>query len=187
MVTARFGHGLAGIYSLVLDPLAAAVRSLAAGTGSVVTADERAVWIGGGKVSGVAAWLGSRTVLVHATLLVDSDLDLLERVLAGPGAPGDARWEHTKSRRVRVTSLAREGLATDPSTVDAAVIAAFTGEAAGAGGAAGRVGVAGAAPGATSLGPATLTPEERAATSRLLVERYERLEWHLEGRSGPAV
>ena len=184
MVTSRSGHGLAGIYSLVLEPIAAAVRSLAAGTGSAVTADERAIWIGEGKVSGMAAWLGARTVLVHATLIVDSDLDLLERALAGPGAPGNALWEHTKSRRVRVTSLAREGLATDPATVDAAVIAAFNGEAAGAGG----TGAVGAAE--TEVGAASrrgFTADEQAAAARLVAERYGHVEWHLEGRSGTAV
>jgi lipoate---protein ligase len=171
-VRAALGLGLAGLYALVLGPLAQAVRALAGGATNVTT-DERAAWIGDGKVSGVAAWLGSRAVLVHATLLVDSDLALLERALAGPGAPGNARWEHTRSRRVRVTSLAREGLATNPDTVDAAVIAAFTGEAGGTGAACATAGD-------------LFTPEEQAATAGLLAERYERPEWHLEGKSRTA-
>jgi lipoate---protein ligase len=172
VVRVALGRGLAGLYALALGPLAQAVRTLP-GAGSVhVTTDERAAWIGDGKVSGVAAWLGSRTVLVHATLLLESDLTLLERALAGPGAPGNARWEHTRSRRVRVTSLAREGLATDPGRVDAAVIAAFTGEA------------TGTAPAHATADPAGLTPEEQAATVRLLAERYDRPAWHLEGESG---
>jgi lipoate---protein ligase len=174
VVRAALGRGLAGLYALVLAPLAQAVRALAVGGAANVTTDERAAWIGDGKVSGVAAWLGSRTVLVHATLLVESDLALLERTLAGPGAPGNARWEHTRSRRVRVTSLAREGLPTDPALVGAAVIAAFVGASGGP---------TAADAGAHATADATLTPDEQAASARLLAERYERPEWHFEGRS----
>jgi lipoate-protein ligase A len=46
--------------------------------------------------------------MVHATLLVDADLDALGRVLAGPGDPGNRRWELTRSEPVAVTSLVRE-------------------------------------------------------------------------------
>jgi lipoate-protein ligase A len=95
---------LPGLYRLVLAPLAAAVRSL--GVAAEVT--ERDIVAPGGKLSGVAAWLGGRALLVHATLLVDADLDALARVCNGPGAAGDPRWERTKSRRVGVTSLSRE-------------------------------------------------------------------------------
>jgi lipoate---protein ligase len=162
-------RGLTGLYQLVLGPLADAIRSLAGESATRVMADERAVWIGEGKVSGVAAWLGARTVLVHATLLVASDLDLLGHTLAGPGAPGNARWEHTKSRRVRVTSLAREGLPTGSAAVDSAVVAAFTG---GKGAAA-----------ATASTDVSLTDEERARAAVLLGERYSQATWHLDGRS----
>jgi lipoate---protein ligase len=160
-VRGALDDGLVGLYRLVLDPLGDAIRSLAGDTADRVGVDERAAWIGKGKVSGVAAWLGARTVLVHATLLVSSDLDMLARALAGPGAPGDSRWEHTKSRRVPVTTLAREGLPTAPAVVDAAVVAAFGV-------------VAGVAAG--------LTPEEIDRAAELLDRRYSSDEWHLRGR-----
>ena len=92
-----------GLYQLLLEPLAAAVSSL----GVPARATERDVLVDGAKVSGVAALIGRRALLVHGTLLVDADLATLERVLDGPGAPGDPRWERTRSRRVAVTSLAR--------------------------------------------------------------------------------
>ena len=95
---------LPGLYRLVLAPLAAAVRSL----GVAAELTDRDIVAAGGKLSGVAAWLGGRALLVHATLLVDADLDALARVCNGPGAAGDPRWERTQSRRVRVTSIARE-------------------------------------------------------------------------------
>ena len=112
----------------------------------------------GGKLSGVAAWIGGRALLVHATLLVDADLDALARVCNGPGAPGDPRWERTRSRRVPVTSVARElGAAPAQASLEAAVVAAF---------------------GATSAGRATLSPAEREAAERLLRDRYRDPAWH---------
>lgn len=163
-VPGRLGLGqLPGLYRLVLDPLANAARAL----GAPVVATERDLLAGGSKIGGVAAWIGGDTLLVHGTLLVDTDLATLGRVLDGPGAPGDPRWERTRSRRARVTSLAREAAATetqspDPSVVDAAVVAAFTKGSA-------RYEVA--------------TPEEEALTVRLLEERYRRSGWHEIGTS----
>jgi lipoate-protein ligase A len=158
---ARAQDGLAGVYGLVLEPLAAAIRSL----GSEVVGDDRGLWVGGRKVSGAAAWLGARAILVHATLLVDADLETLELVLAGPGDPGNARWEHTRSRRAAVTSLAREGLASEAQMIDRSVAAAFAGD-------------------ATDLDSSTsLTDQESAAAARLLSDRYEWPDWHMEGRS----
>ena len=97
---------LPGLYRLVLAPLAAAVRSL--GVAAAIT--ERDIVAPGGKLSGVAAWLGGRALLVHATLLVDADLDALARVCNGPGAAGQIRaGSARRSRRgTAVTSLARE-------------------------------------------------------------------------------
>lgn len=110
------------LYGLLLAPLAAAVERL----GVAVEQTERELLVGGRKVSGVAAWLGRERVLVHGTLLVSADLELLERLLAGPGAPGDARWERTRSRRMPVTSVARVvGRAPDPELVAAVVADAF--------------------------------------------------------------
>jgi len=158
---ARTQDGLAGVYGLVLEPLAAAIRSL----GSEVVGDGRGLWIGGRKVSGASAWLGARAVLVHATLLVAADLETLELVLAGPGDPGNSRWEHTRSRRAAVTSLAREGLASEATMIDRAVVAAFAGDA------------------VDLQSPADFTAEESWAAARLLADRYRWPDWHMEGRS----
>jgi lipoate-protein ligase A len=158
---ARVHDGLAGVYGLVLEPLAAAIHSL----GSEVTGDGRGLWIGGRKVSGAAAWLGARAILVHATLLVDADLETLELVLAGPGEPGNSRWEHTRSRRAAVTSLAREGLTSEAPVIDRAVVAAFAEDA------------------ADLQPPAGFAAEESAAAARLLADRYQWPDWHMEGRS----
>jgi len=147
---------LPGLYRLVLAPLAAAVRTL--GVAAEVT--ERDIVAPGGKLSGVAAWLGGRALLVHATLLVDADLDALARVCDGPGATGDPRWERTKSRRVGVTSLSRElGAAPSASDVESAVLEAF---------------------GAGTAERAALTAAERAAAEQLLVDRYRDPTWHAD-------
>jgi lipoate---protein ligase len=162
---------LPGLYRLVLDPLAAAVRVL----GVAARATERDLVIdrpdgSTAKLSGVAAWLGGRALLVHATLLVDADLDALARACAGPGAPGDPRWERTKSRRATVTSLARElaaegAAAPLPAVVDRAVVAAF------------------GAPGpglAASVAPRGWTIDELGAAERLLADRYASPAWHAD-------
>ena len=149
-----------GLDRLVTEPLAAAVRAF----GLPARASERGVFVEESKVSGVAAWVGRETVLVHATLLVDADLAVLGRTLAGPGAPGDPRWERTMSRRMPVTSLAQAlgGRAPAASLVDAAVVAALVG-------------------GRRAIQPDTLEPGELATADRLIAERYERSEWHATG------
>jgi lipoate---protein ligase len=162
---------LPGLYRLVLDPLAAAVRAL----GVAARATERDLVVdrpdgGTAKLSGVAAWLGGRALLVHATLLVDANLDALARACAGPGAPGDPRWERTKSRPATVTSLARElageGAATPlPAAVDRAVVAAF-----------GAWSPGPAAP----LAPCGWTIDELGAAERLLADRYANPAWHAD-------
>ena len=147
---------LPGLYRLVLAPLAAAVRSM----GVAAELTERDIVAPGGKLSGVAAWLGGRALLVHATLLVDADLDVLARVCNGPGAPGDPRWERTRSHRVRVTSLARElGTAPAAADVEAAVLRAF---------------------GVDMAVPSALLPAELVATERLLADRYAVPAWHAD-------
>ena len=147
---------LPGLYRLVLAPLAAAVRSM----GVAAELTERDIVAPGGKLSGVAAWLGGRALLVHATLLVDADLDALARVCNGPGAPGDLRWERTRSRQVRVTSLARElGTAPAAADVEAAVLHAF---------------------GADTAVPSVPLPAEVVATERLLADRYAVPAWHAD-------
>ncbi len=153
--------GLPGLYRLVLEPLALVARSF----GSAAVAAERDLMVGRTKLGGVAAWIGRDALLVHGTLLVDADLLTLESVLAGPGAPGDRRWERTRSRRSPVTSLAREAGGTgrrgpDPATVDAAVVAAVTHGA-------GRSGA--------------VTEEEAASADRLWQARYGRPSWHAHG------
>ncbi len=132
-------------------------------------ATERDVLVDGAKISGVAAWMGRWSLLVHGTLLVDADLATLERVLEGPGAPGDPRWERTRSRRSIVTSLALAldgtGSRATRETLGAAAEAAVVAQVADANGRRGWV------------------TDEEAATARELVRaRYGQAEWHRTGR-----
>lgn len=149
-----------GVYSLVLEPLGNAVRSL--GCAAVVT--NRDLQIEQCKVSGVAAWLGVEAILLHATLLIDSDLALLEKVLDGPGGTGNARWEQTKSHRARVTCLTCKGSQTlTDELVETAVVSAF----------------------ATGFGcvfeQGMLTPQEEELAAKLLAHRYLLSQWHAKG------
>ena len=157
---------LPGLYRLVLAPLEAAAHALGVSTARATDRDLVVDRPDGAtaKLSGVAAWLGGRALLVHATLLVNADLDALSRACAGPGAPGDPRWERTKSRRATVTSIARELAAggrpaPSPAAVDLAVLAAF---------------------GANSFAPSSWSPAERVATERLLADRYGNPAWHAD-------
>lgn len=165
---------LPGLYRIVLGPLASAARALGA---AGARATERDIVVdrpdgSTAKLSGVAAWLGGRALLVHATLLVDADLDALARACAGPGRPGDPRWERTKSRRATVTSIARE-LASDgrpapvPDAVDLAVLAAF--------------GLDG-----DGVAPSSWSEGELAAADRLLADRYADPAWHADPEHEPA-
>jgi lipoate-protein ligase A len=164
---------LQGLYGAVLEPLAAAVRTL----GIPAQAARRGLFVGDRKLGGVAAWIGSRTVLVHATLLIDADLAALERVLAGPGAPANPRWCLTKSERAPVTSLAREldranvpgesSARPDLWAIDDLVIDAFR-----------------AASGDPSERPVTrdgLRAAELAVAADLLWRRYSEPTWHASG------
>jgi len=154
---------LPGLYRLVLAPIAAAVRSL----GVAAKMIERDVVVDRpdgttAKLSGVAAWLGGRALLVHATLLIDADLEALARVCNGPGAVGDPRWERTRSRRVGVTSLSRElGSAPAAADVEAAVLEAFD---------------------AGCVERAVLVPAERDGAELLLADRYANPAWHADPR-----
>jgi lipoate-protein ligase A len=159
---------LPGLYRLVLEPLAAAAHALGIAAARVTERDLVVDRPDGSaaKLSGVAAWVGGRALLVHATLLVDADLVALRRACAGPGAPGDPRWERTKSRRATVTSIAAELALIDrpaptPAAVDLAVAAAF-----------GRDG--------DGTAPSTWTPAELAAAARLLADRYANPAWHAD-------
>ena len=148
-----------GIYRLLLEPLAAAVASF----GLPASATERDLLVDGAKVSGVAAWIGGRVLLVHGTLLVDADLATLERALDGPGAPGDPQWEHTRSRRSAVTSLARALGARDDALMpgaEAAIVASVTD-------CVGR--------------PGGVTHTEVATARDLMRVRYGRPGWHQSG------
>jgi len=133
IIEGRFGGGLQRLYGAMLEPLAAAVRTL----GVRAEPARRGLVVGGRKLGGIAAWVGGRSVLLHATLLIDADLVTLDRVLAGPGAPGNRRWQLTKSERAPVTSLDRElgggqttarrliGLSDFRTVVDGALVQAF--------------------------------------------------------------
>jgi lipoate-protein ligase A len=163
-------QSLRGLFRLVLEPLADVVRSLGLDAGV-----DRDLRVGGRKLGGVAAWQGASAVLVHATLLVDAELDVLERVLAGPGASHDPRWLRTRSRRAaEVTSLAREGVPRGAlDRVDRTVAAAF---------AAFEVREASAA-GRPVRVPVLEEPTgcEREAMLTLLDSRYSTPTWHLTG------
>jgi lipoate---protein ligase len=148
-----------GIYRLVLEPLAAAVASF----GLPSSATERDLLVDGAKVSGVAAWIGGRTLLVHGTLLVDADLATLARALDGPGAAGDPHWERTRSRRSAVTSLARALGAPGDVLVSAAEAAVVASVADGRG------------------RPGCVTDEETAIARDLMRSRYGRPGWHQRG------
>jgi lipoate-protein ligase A len=156
------------LYAVVLEPLAAAVRSL----GIAARPGRRGLFAGTDKLGGVAAWIGGQSALVHATLLIDADLATLERVLAGPGAPDDPRWLRTRSERAPVTSIARRlggfrarsGL---DALVDTAVARAFAS-------AAGTVG-------ARRVRTETVGPPELAAAAALFTTRYADPAWHASG------
>jgi len=180
---ARPPVSLPALYRRALEPLAEACRRL----GVAAEATEREVLVDGRKVAGVAAWIGGSAVLVHATLLVEADLEALERVLAGPGAPGDPRWERTKSRRVPVTSLERAighraASLPGPTEIEAAVLGALTTATATA--TATATTTASVATITTGrLEPGRVTDAEVELAERLLAERYARPAWHAAGTS----
>jgi lipoate---protein ligase len=164
----RGTDALAGIYAAVLEPLASAVRRL----GIPAEPDRRGLFVGSDKLGGVAAWVGARNVLVHATLLVDADLVALERVLAGPGAPADGRWRLTRSERVPVTSIARWlGGRVERAELDR-VLDESVGQA-----------LAATWPAADGGRPRRdrLRPGELAAAAMLLSTRYADPTWHASG------
>lgn len=169
------GSGFQGLYGAMLEPLAAAVRAL----GIPAEPARRGLFVGGRKLGGIAAWVGARSVLVHATLLIDADLVALERVLAGPGDPANRRWQLTKSERAPVTSLAREldgspaadgGSPRRPdlhAAVERAVLHAFLAAAGG--------------PSERPIEPDGLRSAERAVAADLLRNRYADPTWHASG------
>lgn len=169
------GSGFQGLYGAMLEPLAVAVRAL----GIPAEPARRGLFVGARKLGGIAAWVGPRRVLVHATLLIDADLVALERVLAGPGDPGNRRWQLTKSERAPVTSLAREldgspaaggGSPRRPdlrAAVDRAVLHAFMAAACG--------------PTERPIEADGLRAAELAVAADLLRNRYGEPAWHASG------
>jgi lipoate-protein ligase A len=175
LIEGRLGAGLQGLYGAMLEPLASAVQAL----GIPAEPARRGLFVGGRKLGGIAAWVGARSVLVHATLLVDADLAALERVLAGPGDPGNRRWQQTKSERAPVTSLAREldggpaagrsspGRSDLRAVVDRAVVHAFM--------------AAGCGPTERPIEADGLRAAELDAAADLFWSRYGTSAWHASG------
>ncbi len=175
LIVDRFGGGLQRLYDALLMPLAAAVRTL----GIRAEPARRGLFVGGRKLGGIAAWVGARNVLLHATLLIDADLEALGRVLAGPGEPGNRRWELTRSERAPVTSLSSElggGAAADRSSpersdlraaIDRSIVQAFE-----------------AAAGAPTHRPVKvdgLRAAEVAVAAERFRNRYRLSTWHARG------
>lgn len=166
---ARARRTLHALYGLALEPLRDVARLLGCDAAS-----GRDLLVGAHKLGGVAAWQNQTAVLVHATLLVDAELDTLDRVLAGPGAPGDPRWERTRSRRVAVTSLARAGVRREAlDAVDELVARAFARLEARDAETTGRP--------VRPLRPDAPTAAEGEAALALLERRYARPAWHASG------
>lgn len=162
------GRGLQAIYGAVLGPLAAAIRRL----GVPAVPARRGLFVGTRKLGGIAAWVGADRALIHATLLVDADLATLDRVLAGPGDPGNDRWRRTRSEPAPVTSIARElgRTVAGPALhalIDDAVARAF--------------GAPTDPRGARSMEGDGLTPAELAAAAALFMRRYTDPAWHTSG------
>lgn len=176
LIGARLSGGLAGLYGAVLEPLAAAVRAV----GVPALPARRGLVVGERKLGGIAAWIGGRSVLVHATLLIDTDLSALEQVLAGPGAAEDRRWQLTRSVRATVTSLARELDGADgarsptrrepPEVIERDIVQAFR---AAAGGRERR-----------KVIEDGLRATELAVAADLLRSRYSQPSWHASGWVG---
>jgi len=86
------GLAVPGMYAPLLDGIVRACRA----NGVDAQRDERTVRVDGRKVTGIAAHRGRGGSLVHGTLLIDADLDVLRACLAGPrggelgGAPRPA-------------------------------------------------------------------------------------------------
>lgn len=175
LIAGRLGRRHEALYGPILEPLAAAMRSV----GIQAEPSPRGLMVRGRKIGGVAAWVGARSVLVHATVLIDADLVTLRRVLAGPGAPGNRRWELTRSRPAAVTTVALE-LDRVPATghrattgsalhavVDGAVVNAFATTACG--------------PRADPIQADPLRADELAAAADLFWNRYSTPAWHTNG------
>ncbi len=175
LVDGRLRGGRQRLYGAVLEPLAAAIQTL----GIIAEPARRGLVVGGRKLGGIAAWVGGRSVLVHATLLIDADLVTLDRVLAGPGDPGNRRWQLTRSERASVTSLACEldetpaagrsspGRSDLRAVVDRAVVQAFKAAACG--------------PTERPIETDGLRPAELAVAADLFLSRYGRSAWHASG------
>jgi lipoate-protein ligase A len=78
--------GVPEMYAPLLDGIVRACRL----RGVAAERDLRTVRVDGRKVTGIAAHRGRGGMLVHGTLLVDADLDVLRACLAGPRG-GDLR------------------------------------------------------------------------------------------------
>jgi lipoate-protein ligase A len=167
---------LPGMYRIVLDPVVAALRAL----GCDARVGGRGIMVHDSKLSGVAAWTSARRLMVHATLLVDADLEALARVLEGPGAHGDARWERTRSHKSPVTSLARivrdRGDLRDLGGRVVSAFAEYDGHEADSAGRARR-----------DFRIGSITPRENTTAVELFASRYSRPVWHASGLDGEAI
>jgi len=142
---------------------AALVAAVIARLGLAPRADERGVFVGPAKVSGLASQLTGAGSLAHATLLVTTPAARVGAFLT----PAPARPHPTDSRRSPVAALRDLGCDIGVAGARRAVLAEA----------------------ARRYGPLRQRPPSRAETrwhERLLAERYRIDSWHLTGRTKEA-
>lgn len=111
--------GVEKVFSEYLGKLAGVLRSL--GAPAVVT-EHNDVTVDGRKVSGNAFFCLAKSSIVHGTLLIDSDFDVMQRILS-PSAEKLAKHS-VKSVRARVGNL-KDTLDIPLSAIRKALITAF--------------------------------------------------------------
>ena len=142
-------HDREGCFRAVLSPLAEAISRLGVDARYRPMND---IEIGGRKVSGSAQLRVKDAVLIHGTVILDTDLEAMDRVL---------RSKVSQKPSERVTTIVREaGTNIDMSRLKAEVVKSL--------GSALSV----------DFEKAEMTPYEREAVEKLVADRYGRDEWN---------